>query len=151
MTKWVIIFLALANGLAFYVITGQSKSLESRTEQENSSIQRIKLVSEVGMTDPDQVIATQTASVTNQQASKEDDCWMIQGIKTERDQQSLSDFLVEQSFQPILRLPNESHLDYQIELSRRFDHKTNDAVHRLIKERYPSVKIEKKVCKGVAY
>jgi hypothetical protein len=150
MTKWIIVFLALANGLLFYVISGQSASTQNENAEQNSAIQRIKLVSEVGLTDPDQVVGRTDGASGNKQASKKS-CWLLTEIQREQDQQALSDFLVEQAFQPILRLPNSKHKDYQIALGHRFDQKTNDAVHRLIKERYPSVKIEKKVCEGVAY
>jgi hypothetical protein len=150
MTKWIIVFLALANGLLFYVISGQSASTQNENAEQNAAIQRIKLVSEVGLTDPDQVVGRTDGVTGNKQTSKKS-CWLLTGIQREQDQQALSDFLVEQAFQPILRLPNAKHKDYQIALGHRFGHKTNDAVHRLIRERYPSVKIEKKVCEGVAY
>jgi hypothetical protein len=151
MTKWIIVFLALGNALLFYLVSGQVAQRHTTPTIESNAIQRIKLVTEVGLYDPDQPVGISVINSSDRSSFGQDACWMLSGIKNEKDQHVLSDFLVEQAYQPILQLPNSEFKDYRILVSDVFDQKVSDAVQRLIKERYPSVKIEKKVCKGVAY
>jgi hypothetical protein len=155
--KWVLAFLVLANALTFFGFVMLEKPQQ---EEESLALERameLRFVTEV----PDQALAKRSEPLVFKESNKDGLCYEYQGIDTQADADQIAAFMTEQGLEPLIllddaqgaraKLPEWQEIgQYRVRLQSIIDEKLINKINDVLRDAYKSIKIEKKVCKGVA-
>lgn len=155
--KWILAFLVLANALTFFGFVMLEKPQQAEESLALERAMELRFVTEV----PDQALTKRSEPLVFKESDKDGLCYEYRGIGTQADADQIAAFMTEQGLEPLIllddaqdaraELPDRQETgQYRVRLKLISDENLINKINDVLLEAYRNIKIEKKVCKGVA-
>ncbi len=146
MRKWVILFLVLLNVVVFFGFTMHPQSKVDRSIADLDQIMELRLVSEV----PKSTLVRRAKTQNGTSAGVAGSCYYYSDVTELPQREEILLFLSEEGLMPVEFTSDVSDWMAAVYISTDPDRELINKINNLLKDVFDSIKIEKKVCKGLA-
>lgn len=146
MRKWILLFLLLLNAVVFFGFIMQSRPVSDPVLSGLDQVLELRLVSEV----PENTLSRRKTEVDTEQAALDGSCYYYSNVHDKKQRDEILLFLNEKDLLAVEYASNLAEWRAGVYISTSSERKLINKINNLLKDVFETIKIEKKVCKGLA-